>query len=1047
MDLLSTVIAVLVSLFAIITIVVLVTGVFNQIPLKIGFRNISRRLGNTALVIIGSLVGSALIAGSLVMADSMDATFKDMVYRLIGENDATISFSDKTATDMPFAFVTSEEYEEIKKVLENDQIDGIVPAFSIQTSPVKLDSEGKPVINAYNVSVVSYEYEDLKDFGEEANAGIEYLKDLQGNEVLVDKSLAKQLELAEGDTIRAVYGPSVMEMKVDKIFEGKGVLGGGLIIANPEYLMESLGFSSPVYNGILVSAKGGVEPKNYDGQKFKQFIEDTLKNVKNDRVDFKVSEWKADALDGYGMKVFSIMFLAMSSFGILSGILLIVNLYMMLAEERKKEHAILRAIAFTRSDLVKIFTYEGYLYSILSSLAGSAVGIGIGYILIFTLGKMFASLTGGTDFLRMQFGLTWQSLVIAFLSGFLITMITVIGSSIKMSGLNIVSAIRNLKEEKKKEKLWKWVLKTVFIVIVFLAGLLMLWSSTTVGDSLREMRNQGGNPLAEMDQKVFDNQVILYEGHLLYIGFVISTFVGVAVVNRIVEKVTSKDIRRFTLMIAGIANIVFSGMLGRIDSIAKTLNMNEGTVLFFVSGVVLIVSMSMIVALNLDIITKFLSWVLSPIKILRPVVHIAFRYPASKVLQTGITFVTFALVIFLIVYIGLIKATIREEQKKAMENAFGGYNLVIYPSPDMDTLQVNEMKEVIVEVENIEKAVVTETVTVRLADIKYVDLPQSDYYGDPRNVPTHNEDETFISSYNAFPADFIGNIETSLSKRAEGYETDDDVWQAVAEDNSKVVLGEAFAITGYGQQPQLKVGDKIRVSDYFGEQIEEKEVIGIVDASSNTTGPGNTLLTNIIVSSDTVNKQFTSDYRDKFAQRIILSQFKSGEDTVKITNSVKKALIEYNVLTIIDLDSIVKSALSFIDMFMLMFQGFLAFGLIVGTSGLAIIITRSVNERRQQIGMLRSLGYQKWMILCGFFIESTFITLLGIAIGVSMGIVGALVAFDISYQNNANATPVFPVTEIVIVCVAVYIASMIFSLLPSLRAASLKPVEATSYAD
>src|SRR5207248_11259652 len=41
------------------------------------------------------------------------------------------------------------------------------------------------------------------------------------------------------------------------------------------------------------------------------------------------------------------------------------------------------------------------------------------------------------------------------------------------------------------------------------------------------------------------------------------------------------------------------------------------------------------------------------------------------------------------------------------------------------------------------------------------------------------------------------------------------------------------------------------------------------------------------------------------------------------------------------------------------FQGFMALGLFVGVAALGVIAFRSVVERRQQIGMLRAIGYQK----------------------------------------------------------------------------------------
>jgi hypothetical protein len=43
-------------------------------------------------------------------------------------------------------------------------------------------------------------------------------------------------------------------------------------------------------------------------------------------------------------------------------------------------------------------------------------------------------------------------------------------------------------------------------------------------------------------------------------------------------------------------------------------------------------------------------------------------------------------------------------------------------------------------------------------------------------------------------------------------------------------------------------------------------------------------------------------------------------------------------------------------------QGFMALGLLVGIAALGVISTRAVIERRQQVGMLRALGYQRGMV-------------------------------------------------------------------------------------
>ena len=48
-------------------------------------------------------------------------------------------------------------------------------------------------------------------------------------------------------------------------------------------------------------------------------------------------------------------------------------------------------------------------------------------------------------------------------------------------------------------------------------------------------------------------------------------------------------------------------------------------------------------------------------------------------------------------------------------------------------------------------------------------------------------------------------------------------------------------------------------------------------------------------------------------------------------------------------------------------------GLVVGIAALAVVASRAVVERRQQIGMLRAIGYQRGMVALSFLFESGFI--------------------------------------------------------------------------
>ncbi len=65
--------------------------------------------------------------------------------------------------------------------------------------------------------------------------------------------------------------------------------------------------------------------------------------------------------------------------------------------------------------------------------------------------------------------------------------------------------------------------------------------------------------------------------------------------------------------------------------------------------------------------------------------------------------------------------------------------------------------------------------------------------------------------------------------------------------------------------------------------------------------------------------------------------------------------------------------------------GFVALVLVVGIAALGVIAARSVVERRQEIGVMRALGFQREMVQASFMIESSFVALLGILLGTLLG--------------------------------------------------------------
>ena len=126
-------------------------------------------------------------------------------------------------------------------------------------------------------------------------------------------------------------------------------------------------------------------------------------------------------------------------------------------------------------------------------------------------------------------------------------------------------------------------------------------------------------------------------------------------------------------------------------------------------------------------------------------------------------------------------------------------------------------------------------------------------------------------------------------------------------------------------------------------------------------------------------------------------------------------------------------------------QGFMGLGLLVGVAALGVISSRAVVERRQQIGVLRAIGYQRRMIAASFLLETSFIALLGIVIGVVPGIILAYNLWQFSARDNPNFSFAIPWGPIGLIILVAYAFSLLTTFLPALQASRVYPAEALRY--
>ncbi len=274
--------------------------------------------------------------------------------------------------------------------------------------------------------------------------------------------------------------------------------------------------------------------------------------------------------------------------------------------------------------------------------------------------------------------------------------------------------------------------------------------------------------------------------------------------------------------------------------------------------------------------------------------------------------------------------------------------------------------------------------------------------------------------------------------------TPEEVWQRVLENESLVVIDYQLAVEEWQGERGImfegmdyNIGDAIVVKDPFNPYVNHTlYVAAVLEQESGWFAPG-----------ISVNKNFTRDHFDSEPAAIWFSlpAGTSIAEEESIAKELQYALVEEGYF-VISIEAIFKSFQSFIFAMFGLLQAFLALGLAVGIAGLGVITIRNVSERQHQTGILRALGFQRGMVVAGYLIELTWVSLLGIVNGAVVGI-GFHWQLYVKYLKEEGAEFVMPWGEISLIVFGAYLLTLLATAWPVRRAASIHPAEALRAAE
>jgi putative ABC transport system permease protein len=709
-------------------------------------------------------------------------------------------------------------------------------------------------------------------------------------------------------------------------------------------------------------------------------------------LNLEVHEVKADSLEDGRTAGESLgdLFMIFGMFSIIAGIVLIVNIFVMLSEERKSEMGMARAVGMKGKHLVRMYIFEGSLYAFVAAIVGALLGLFFGWIIIQAFTSIFGSTELNEESFTIPFFFTWSSVFIAFCAGLLITFATILLASSRASKLNIIRAIRKIPEPKAKRAKKKLIIYGIILTVIGLLALLYAFNAMNGAGYL------SGVPLLLIGLAVIAHRWVSFRPAITAAGVI-------------------------TLIILympwdppGVRDMDFTG----IDS-------------FVLSGVFSVLAAILVVMFNSSYLLSALQKTVGQSKSTRAVLKTAISYPMASKFKTGMTLSMFALIIFTVTVIAMIASMQAAQGDAMLEQQSGEYDIMGMTNPR--TPFENLTKESLppdIESKVDELEVLSQT-TVKIVSYER-EIVEVSEFGPPVGGETMERyslmgvEESFIEN-NGF---------TLQDWDKDKYETERDAWRALDNGSNCIVDGTRMAFSGVviGGPPAdmggVYIGSKIVITDMTGQnRTREFTVIGIMDQ--------NFFFNAIIVKDEIVTNEYEG------ADSMFVAKLKNGEDADAVAKDFEKYYLSQGVQTF-DLKAIINTILSLSTNVMYLMEGFLGIGLLVGIAGIGIISYRNVNERRQQIGMLRAIGFKKGMVTKSFLIETSFVTILAILIGIILGIGVGWQIYDDGFRETGTGFAV-PWLNLLAITLLAYFATLIFTFYPSLKASKIPPAEALRY--
>jgi putative ABC transport system permease protein len=600
---------------------------------RLATRNARRRPIEALLVIGGSLLGTAIITGSLIVGDTINRSIRAAAYDQLGPADELVSvpLNQQAALERRFGSFSS------------PAIDGVLFLTATGAAVVHPSGAGGTQPRAQLIEV---NFDKARAFGRDPRAtGISGATPRPGFAAITD-DLAHKLHVTRGDRIVAFAGGGTVSLTIDRVLPRRGIAGFWTIDARQQsYNMfvapgttarlaasAAGGPTEPPEAMVAFSNPGGVESGARHTTAALAAIDRRLHGL-----GAKARPVKRDLLDRATTtgKSLSQLYFTVGMFAVAAGVLLLVNVFVMLADERRSELGMLRAMGMRRSHLVGSLAIEGWLYAVIASALGALLGIGFGRVIAWRADQILGS-GREVNALHLTFTFTGSTVLTGFALGFVISIVTIVAASLRIARFNVIQAIRDIDTTHRDRPSERWaVLGIAFAAL--------------------------GVPITVLGF-IGPESFSLMLGPLMIV-------VGLAPTaarhrpGRAVTVVTCA-----VVLVWAVASVPVLGALGEPVQIP----------VFLVQGLAMAAAAVILVTACLENLGAMLGRRGRSVLAAR----LGIAYPLARRFRTAMTLAMFAIVVLTLVYMSVLSFMIRTRSDSYTQNLSGGFGVVVQSNPN-----------------------------------------------------------------------------------------------------------------------------------------------------------------------------------------------------------------------------------------------------------------------------------------------------------------------------------------------------------------------------